>query len=216
MRPGRTWLLFAAVSVVLLGVDFAYLKWRERSLEPLSAPIDLTRPGSYTFVAKGFHASRYHPEFNLQLRFHTDVYSWFADDGYAQLWGNSPPQIRIEVHDQNGKTVLQETSALTRSEGWIVTGSPPAPWVEVYKFSEFTAQMFGTYRVDFTVLRGSPNAASHQPRFEIAAIKGYAFLPASLGFVLLVVSLAIAAVVIFVVQLVGARRRRKRAPNPAA
>lgn len=209
MQRRKAWLVFAAISILSIGTHLAYLEWRERSLEPLSASIDLTQPGSYTFAVKGFHASEYHPEFNLQLPFPTDIHNWFSDDGYRQLWGDSPPKVHIDVVDQDGHTVLRETSTLTRRDDWIVTGSPPAPWVEVYKLSEFEAKMFGSYTVTLTVVTGSPDAARYLPRFEVAAVQAYALLPATLGFILLLVGLALSAVVIGVVQFVNARRSRR-------
>ena len=205
-RPGRVWAVFLLLGLLLVAADVAYLKWRERSLEPLSAPIDLTRPGTYVFDVGGFHASRYHPEFRLQLPFATDEQPWFPDDGYDQLWSTSPPRVRIEIRAGTGKPVLLEETALTRSDGWIVTGALGGSEVEVYKFSEFDACMVCSYRVSLQVLSGSPAAASYQSHFEIAAIKAYALLPAVFGSVLLVALLVLSAIGIAIVQRVSAAR----------
>jgi hypothetical protein len=210
-KHGRVWVVFLLVGLLLVAADVAYLAWRERSLEPLSAPIDLTRPGTYVFNVRGFHASPYHSEFRLQLPFATDEQPWFPDDGYQQLWSGSPPRVRVEIRDGAGQTLLLEESALTRSDEWIVTGALGASEVEVYKFSEFDACMVCSYRVSLQVLSGSPAAASYQPHFEIAAVKAYALLPAVMGFVFLVVLLVLSAIVIAIVQRVRARRDR----NPA-
>lgn len=212
-RARRIWLLFAIMSIGMLGGDLAYLNWRERSLEPLSAPIDLARPGTYTFDVSGFHSSSYHPEFRLLLPFETDIHNWFPDDGYRQLWADSPPEVRIAVFDEDERRVLQEESTLTRSNGWIVTGALRQSEVEVYKFAEFTGRMFGAYRVSLTVVRGSPLAASYRPHFEIAAIKAYALLPSILSFMTLVATVLMVAVVIGIAHFRSHRRRR--APRPS-
>lgn len=207
-RFARVWLIFTIVATTVLVADYAYVRWRERSLEPLSVPIDLTRSATYSFEARGFHGSRYHPEFALHLPFATDAANWFSDDSYRELWSGSPPIVQIDVHDRSGRRVLSDRGPITRTNGWIVTGSPASPFVEVYKFAEFDARIFESYRVRLTVVRGSPVAARYQTRFEIAAIKAYALLPAELGFVALIAAVVITAFVIAVVQLIVVRRRR--------
>jgi hypothetical protein len=197
----RIWLWFVAVAVVLIGANLAFLRWRERSLEPLSAPVDLSRPSAYTFVACGFHTSTYYPSFSLELPFRPDLRDWFPEADYRRLWDALPPVVRITVHDARGHLVLSEESALTRSDQWIVTGAPGTSYVEIYKFARFDGRLFERYRVTLRVLRGSPAAASFQPRFAIRTTKAYELLPAVLGFFLLLALLVIAAIVIGVVQM---------------
>lgn len=48
--------MYFIVAVVLIATDVSYMNWRGRSLEPLSSPIDLTRPRVYTYMVRGFHA----------------------------------------------------------------------------------------------------------------------------------------------------------------
>ena len=207
-RKHRVWGTFLLVSAIVVGADFAYVQWRGRSLEPLSVPVDLTKSGSYTFDVAGFHASRYHPEFWLDISSETDIYG-FSEDTHQKLWHENPPTVRIEVLDRRGRRVLLDEGALTRSNGWIVTGSPGATEVELYKFAEFASDMFGRYRVNLTVLTGSPAAASYQPRFEISAIKAYALLPSVFGFLALVAAVVGTAIVIALIQMVSTRRRGK-------
>lgn len=206
----RIWWSFSLVSIVLIGVDFGYLQWRERSLEPLSERIDLSRTGSYEFVIHGFHASNYHPEFRLQLPFKTDVHNWFRDDGYEQLWSGNPPSVRIEIRDRSGKRVFLNESSLTRDGGWTVTGAINASEVELYSSTRFPAEMFGSYRVTLDVIRGSPRAAVYATTFEVATVKAYVLLGPVLLFLALCVGVGSAAVAIGLLHLVVVRRRRKQ------
>lgn len=212
----RVWLTFAATAVLLLGADWGYLRWREQSLEPLSAPIDLTRPGSYTFKASGFHASSYHPELRLQLPFRTDVHDWFLDEGYQQLWGDQSPTVRIAIFDNEGNRVFHDESALTRPGGWTVTGAIGMSEVELYKSSGFSGEMFGSYDVSLEVVRGSARAASYQPTFEVATTKEYVLLGPVLLFLTLVVILTAAVIAIAIIHLFVVRRRRRQTSRAAA
>lgn len=211
----RRWLIYLATSVVVLAADFAYLNWREQSLEPLSASVDLSRPGTYTFIASGFHNSRYHPAFGLAIPFRTDFMNWFPSQDYSELWAGTPPEIELEIQDRSGFTVLKEMSALTRTDEWIVTGTGGVTWVEIYKFAEFEAEMFRSYRVRLAVLRGSAQATTYRPTFRIAAIKSYALLPATLGFLALVVIVLVAGVFLAVTHFLGHRRWKRRLHDQA-
>jgi hypothetical protein len=201
----RIWLVFAVIAAGVLGGDFAYLKWRGRALLPLSAPIDLAHPGTYTFHVDGLAAARYIPEFRLQLPFTTDVYNWFPDDGYRQLWADSPPEIGIEVRDEEGHPVLSERGRLTRPNGWIVSGKVGASVVDVYKLSKINGRPSATYRVSLTILRGSPKAATYQPRFRIVELQEYALLLPTLSFLALAALVMVTAFTIGLFQLLTTR-----------
>lgn len=203
----RIWWSFSLVSIVLIGVGFGYLQWRERSLEPLSERVDLSRTGSYEFVAHGFHASDYHPEFRLQVPFKTDVHSWFSDDGYEQLWSGTPPSVRIEIRDRSGKRVFLNESTLTRNGGWTVTGAINASEVELYSSTGFPAKMLGSYHVTVDIVRGSPRAAVYATMFRVATVKAYVLLGPTLLFLALCVALTSAAVALGLLHVVVVRRR---------
>jgi hypothetical protein len=215
MSMRRIWLTFSAFAVLLLGADWCYLQWRERSLEPLSEPIDLARTGSYTFEAHGFHASTYHPEFRLQLPFKTDIDNWFPDDRYQQLWDGDPPSVKITVVDAEGRRVFHDESALTRADGWTVTGAIGMSEVELYKSTGYSGEMFGTYVVTLDVVRGSRRAASYQPTFEVATMKTYALLGPALLFLILATIIMAIGVALAIVHLF-VWRRRKRIAHAAA
>lgn len=204
-RFTRIWLVFAVIAVGVLGGDFAYLKRQERALLPLAAPIDLAHPGTYTFQVDGLAAARYIPEFRLQLPFTTDVYNWFPDDGYRQLWADSPPEIGIEVLDEEGHQVLSERGGLTRPNGWIVSGAVRTSVVDVYKLSKINGRPSATYRVTLTILRGSPKAATYQPRFRIVELQMYALLLPTLSFLALVALVMVTAFTIGIFQSLKAR-----------
>lgn len=204
----RAWRIFGVVAVVLIGLQLAYLKWRERSLEPLSESVDLSRTGQYSFDVSGFHASRYHPEFRLQLPFTLDDTSHFADGEYAEIWHGPAPRVRIVVRDREGRVVLDETSDLTRHDDWTATYALGGNEVELSKLMPFEPRMLRTYRVSLDVLRGNERARIYQPRFEIATIKAYVLLVATFGLMLLLLGLAVVAVVLLVVQILRKRRHR--------
>jgi len=206
-RFGRLWLVFAALAIATLGSDFAYLKWRERSHQPLGVPIDLTRPGTYTFHLHGLAASPYIPQIQLQLPFKPDAYNWFPDDGYRQLWADSPPEIGIEVLDAEGRRVLSERGTLTRSDGWIVTGSVGSSVVGVYKLSKINGRPFDSYRVSLTVFRGSPKAATYRPWFQISEVPVTALLPSVLGFYALIAAIVLTAMILGLLHLLSSRRK---------
>jgi hypothetical protein len=212
----RIWWSFSVVSIVLIGTAFSYLWWRERSLEPLSERIDLSRAGSYEFVVHGFAASNYHPEFRLQLPFRTDLHNWFLDNGYAQLWSGTPPLVTIEIHERSGKRVFLNKSTLTGDGGWAVTGAINESEVELYSSTRFPADIFSAYRVTVDVVRGSPRAAGYAPTFEIATSKEYVLLGPVLLFLALCVGVVSAAVAIGLAHLVVVRRRRKQLHCAAA
>jgi hypothetical protein len=208
----RIWLVYVVASVVVVSLDFAYLSWREHSLEPLAVPVDLSKPGRYTFTASGFHTSRYHPSFSLQIPFKTDLSSWFPSEDYRELWGGSPPTVEIEVRDGKGEIVLNDRSALTRAEGWNVTGTPGVSTIEIYKFAQFNGRMFGSYQIGLSVLRGSSPAASYQSVFQVAAIKAYALLGATLIFLALLAVVLLSGLALAVGHFVSYRQRQ---PNSA-
>lgn len=104
------------------------------------------------------------------------------------------------MRDSDSRVVLNDTSALTRTGGWIITGTHGVTSIEMYKFAQFDARMFGTYRVKLTVVRGSNAAATFEPLFQIAAIKAYALLGVVFGFFALVIALVAAAIMIGLVQ----------------
>jgi hypothetical protein len=206
------WLILAITAVVVLGTDLLYLRWRERSLQPLVTPIDLTRPGAYSFEVGGFHSSRYHPEFMLHLDFPAPA-DWDWGQRFERIWGESAPEVVLDVFDSEGRRVLHEAGAVTRDNEWIVTGSPGFPAVEVYKFAEFTPRMFSTYRVSLRVVNGSRRAAAYQPRFRIATVMAYQLLPSTLIFLILVAGFIASAVILAIAQAV---HRSSRTVNGAA
>lgn len=206
----KAWLILGITAAVVLSADFAYLQWRERSIEPLTSPVDLTRPGSYTWEAGGFHSSPYHPEFRLTLPFPAPE-DWDWGEDFERIWGGTPPEIAIEVQDSDGRRLLYERSQVTPAEDWIVTGGFGDTTVEVYKLTELTPALFSSCRVTLQVLRGSPSAVPSRVEFNIAAIRAYALLPASLGFFALCVLFGLAALVLGIVHLVAYRRGRQRA-----
>jgi hypothetical protein len=208
MRFSRVWLWFAIVSIIALGADLGYMKWREHSLEPLTVPIDLTKPGRYAFSPSGFHASAYFPAFRLQLHEPPDV-EWNFGPAYEKLWGPAPPEVLIRVEDRAGHQILQERSSLTPSDGWIITGSPSQTTIEVYKFALFTAEMFASYRITLHVLVGSAQASSLHPEFAVKTAKSYELLPVTCGFLGLVLLVVLTGAILLIIQFVRSRRLRK-------
>ncbi|HVS01118.1 MAG TPA: hypothetical protein VMW27_31160 [Thermoanaerobaculia bacterium] len=202
----RLWTIYVVTSMVLIAVDVVYLNWREHSLEPLSVPVDLSRPGRYMFSASGFHDSLYHPEFSLELPFRTDFANWFPSQDYIELWAGTPPLIEIEVTDRAGNVLFHDTSKLTRAEGWTVTGTDDVTWIELYKFEEFRGRMFDSYRARLAVLRGSDQAATYRPMFKIAAVKAYALLLPVLSFIALVAVVLVTGIAFAIAHWVPHRR----------
>ncbi|SRR6266436_6208087 len=205
----RIWIAFLISAASLIAVDVVYLKWRERSLEPLRVPVDLSRPGKYNFHASGFHASSYHPSFRLQLPFKTDV-EWNFGHEYQRIWGETAPEIALEIRDRSGQRVLMEQSSLTRTAGWVVTGGLRASVVEMYKLTQYEAGMFGSYSVSLHVLRGSANSSRLNPNLTVSAIKAYALLPSAVGFVALLLLVGFIAIGIGVAQYTVYRRSLRR------
>lgn len=205
----RAWKIFSVVAVVLIALQLAYMKWRERSLEPLSEIVDLSRTGQYSFDVSGFHASRYHPEIRLQLPFTLEDASHFNDDEYAEIWHGPAPRVHIVVRDREGRVVLDETSDLTRHDDWTATYGLGGNEVELYKLLPFEPRMLRSYRVSLDVLRGNERARIYQPRFEIATIKAYLLMVATFGLMLLLLGLAVVALILLAVQVRRARRARR-------
>lgn len=205
----RLWRFYVVTSVALLAMDVAYLTWRDHSLEPLSEPVDLSRPGRYTFTASGFHLSDYHPEFGLELPFKTDLLHWFPSQDLVELWAGTPPLIEVEVTDRAGNVVLHEKGELTSREGWSVTGPSGETWVELYKVKEFRGRMFGSYRVSLTVLRGSEQAATYRPMFKIATVKAYVLLLPTLVFMALLAVVLVTGIAFAIAHLVAHLRWKR-------
>src|SRR3954453_16268832 len=84
----RRWRTFSIVALVAIASDFAYMQWREHSLEPLTMSIDLSRPGRYTLQPWGFHASNYYASFRLRIEEPPDV-SWDFGPRYEKVWGEN-------------------------------------------------------------------------------------------------------------------------------
>jgi hypothetical protein len=193
------WLILGITAVVVLGTDLLYLRWRERSLQPLVVPMDLSRPGTYTFDVGGFHSSSYHPEFMLHLDFPpTADWDWGAR--FERIWGERPPEVVLDVFDSKGRRVLHEEGPVTDENKWTVTGSVGTPDVEVYKFAEFTPRMFSTYRVTLRVVSGSRRAAAYQPRFRIATVMAYQLLPSTFIFLILAAGFIASAVILAIAE----------------
>jgi hypothetical protein len=206
----RAWTIFAATSAILLALQFAYMEWRERSLEPLSVPIDLSHTGRYSFDVGGFHSSEYHPELSLDLPYRLEGLNHFADNSYNEIWSSAPPpRVHIEVRDRSGRLVINETSNLTRDDGWIATFGLGTNEVELYKFAKFRARMMGSYRVSLEVLRGNPHSQRYRPRFQIAAIKAYALLGVVFVFLFLLVAVFVTAIVLGIVHVLHARDKAR-------
>lgn len=202
-RYGRAWGLFAVIAGLLLGSSWAYVAWREHSLEPLSVPVDLSKEGAYSFDVRWTHRSRYHPELRLQLPSVGDTEDWFGD---------SPPEVRIEVFD-GGRRVLVEQSKLTGSDGWGVTRDVATSEVELYKPVDFEGRTLGSYSVSLTVVKGSPAASGYRPRFELSTNKGYVLLGPVVGLLVLIALLVGAALSMAVWQIVTIRWERRSPRN---
>ncbi|MBL8114646.1 MAG: hypothetical protein JNK60_17330 [Acidobacteria bacterium] len=198
-EPARAWRILGFLALVILGSDFAYLTWREQSLEPVAEDIDLTRPATYSWEFGGLHASTCFPAFRLEL-------SKGASTDLDRIWGGSPPAVEIAVDTTAGRRLFYERSSLTRENGWIVTYGGDSPLVEVYKLVNLRAGMLESGRVTLRVLQGSEAASSYSPQFAIAADKTYALLAPSLGFAVLVIAFALAALVLAVKYPVRPRR----------
>lgn len=193
---------FAALTLL----SVAYGLWRETTLEPFTATIDLTRAKRHTFRVAGFFPSNYH--FGIRVHMPAGVTPeqfWFAKDQDVQIWGANPPIIEIEVVDNAGETVLRERSAVTESEGWIFSGAVQGSLVQIYKFREFRGRLLGSYTVSITVVR--PSQTVRQGEAFLSVVKAYVLLPNALltvGLVLLAIAgLPVIAVVTWV-------RRRNR------
>ena len=199
MRFVAAWGILGAVAVASVGADLLYLRWREYSLEPLAASVDLTSPHEYHFKVSGFHRSLYFPAFRLDLPMEAPL-DWNFGSKFNKLWGDSPPDILITVRDAGGQRVLQERGPITPENGWIVTGSSRAKAVEVYKFAKFRATMFSSYTITLRVLRGSTSAGLAHPLFTITTIKSYALMPSVFFFLTLVAVVVVAALVIGIFQ----------------
>ncbi len=185
---------------MLLGADVANYRWRECSIEPLSVPVDLSRPGRYETSAGGFDNSEYLPAFRLQLPVSSPK-DWNWGRQYKRIWGDSPPEVLIEVLSGDGSRLLVNRSLLTRESGWIVTGELGARTIEIYKPLRLTPAMFGSLQANVTVLQGSESASAYASRFVIQDTNRYALMGPAFLFVLSVLMLALAAVVLAVVQI---------------
>ena len=212
MQARKAWTIFAVVGSVALGLDYGYVQWRASSLEPLTADIDLTQPRTYQWNVRGFHSSKYHPEFRLFLPLAPLAGSEWGTQ-FDRLWGNSPPEIDLQIRRPNGKVVLVERGKVTGDNGWIVTGGPGSSTVQVYKFAEFKPRIFSSYRVRLRIIQGSPMAAGYRPQFNVAVIKSYALVPSVTGFLLLVVAFITTALILGSLQWIAHVDDRKTERN---
>jgi len=202
----RAWVAYFSTFGALTLLSIGYGLWRESTLEPFTATIDLSRAERHTFRAAGFFPSDYH--FGLRVYLPEGVTPerfWFAKDPDTQIWGANPPIIEIEVVDDAGKVVFRERSAIEEAQDWAFSGAIHGSLVEIYKFREFRGRLFGSYKVSITVIR--PSQTVSEGEAFLSVVKAYVLLPNALLTVGLVLLAIAGLAVIAVIMWVGKRKR---------
>lgn len=175
----RAWVAYFGVFGALIALSISYGVWRESTLEPFTAVIDLSRTERRTFQVSGFFPSDYH--FGLRVNLPEGVSPeafWFSDEQDTKVWGPTPPILDVEVADASGKTLLRERSAIVEDEGWVFSGAIHGSLVEIYKFQEFRAKLLAPYTVSVTVLR--PSQTVRRGEAFLSVVKAYVLLPNAL------------------------------------
>lgn len=214
----RFWWWYFGIFIFLIGSSFVYSLWREHTLEPVVASINLKRPGvlrrSVRFLR--VHPSRYHPGFHIALAVPTDEDWWSEGDQSAKIWAVDPPDVEIVVRDSDGEIILRERGPVSEANGWVVTGGgrPGETEVAIYKLTEFTGSPFERYDVVVRVVKNTSSRTVRSAHFYISAIKSYALLPNSIVTFLLVAVFAVSTPIVLIVR--HLRHRRHRAPAAGA
>lgn len=201
------WISYVAVFGTLIGLSIGYGVWRESTLEPFTATIDLSRVKRHTFRVSGFFPSDYH--FGLRVKLPDGVTPdafWSFDDQDTKIWGPNPPILDVEVVNAAGSTVLRERSAIAENEGWTFSGGIHGSLVEIYKFREFRGRLLGSYTVSVTVVR--PSQTVRHGEVFLSVVKAYVLLPNALFTVGLIILMIVG---LPIMALIAWGRRRQRA-----